>query len=83
MWRRVLAMIINSNKIGLTVKDREIDKLVGAILTLKNSPSLIHSMEQNSHAVLHKFSLNTLASKFNQVLKKEIMKKEKEKKFIA
>ncbi len=78
-----LAMIINSNKIGLTVKDREIDKLVGAILTLKNSPSLIHSMEQNSHAVLHKFSLNTLASKFNQVLKKEIMKKEKEKKFIA
>lgn len=71
-----LAMIINSNKIGLTVKDREIDKLVAGILSLKNSPSLIHSMEQNSHVVLKEFSLSTLASKFNHVLKEEIMKKE-------
>ena len=72
-----LAMIINSNKIGLTVNDGEIDKLVDGILSLKNSPSLIHSMEQNSHAVLQGFSLNTLALKFNHVLKKEIMKKKK------
>jgi len=70
-----LAMIINSNKIGLTVNDREIDKLVDGILSLKNSPSLIHSMEQNSHAVLQEFSLNNLASKFNKVLKEEIIKK--------
>jgi len=74
-----LAMIINSNKIGLTVKDKEIDKLVDGILSLKNSPSLISSMEHNSHAVLQEFSLNNLASKFNKVLKKEIMSKEKEK----
>ena len=70
-----LANIINSNNIGLTVKDGEIDKLVDAILSLKNSPSLIQSMEQNSYAVLRDFSLDNLASKFNDVLKKEIMQK--------
>ena len=73
-----LAMIINSNKIGFTVKDKEIDKLVAGILSLKNSPSLISSMENNSHAVLQEFSLSNLALKFNKVLKKEIMSKEKE-----
>lgn len=71
-----LAMIINSNKIGLTVKDGEIDKLVDVILSLKNSPSLVSSMEQNSHALLQEFSISTLASKFNDVLNEEILKKE-------
>jgi glycosyltransferase involved in cell wall biosynthesis len=74
-----LAMIINSNKIGLTVKAGEIDKLVDGILSLKNSPSLIQSMKENSHSVLQEFSLNTLASKFNDVLKEAIMKKKKSK----
>jgi glycosyltransferase involved in cell wall biosynthesis len=72
-----LATIINSNKIGLTVKDKEIDKLVDGILSLKNSPSLISSMEHNSYAVLQEFSLNNLASKLNKVLNEEIMRKEK------
>lgn len=72
-----LAMIINSNKIGLTVKDKEIDNLVDGILSLKNSPSLISSMEHNSYAVLQEFSLNNLASKFNKVLNEEIMRKKK------
>ena len=70
-----LAMMINSNKIGLTVEHGEIDKLVDAILSLKNSPSLIQSMTDNSRYVLQEFSLNTLALKFNDVLKQEIMKK--------
>jgi glycosyltransferase involved in cell wall biosynthesis len=74
-----LAMIINSNKIGLTVKDKETDKLVGAILSLRDSPSLTSSMQNNSHAVLQEFSLNNLASKFNKILEKEIRSKAKEK----
>lgn len=74
-----LAMIINTNKIGLTVKDGEIDKLVDVILSLKNSPSLVSLMEQNSHALLQEFSISTLASKFNDVLNEEILKKENSK----
>ena len=70
-----LAKIINSNKIGLTVKDGETDKLVQGILTLKNSPSLIQSMEKNSHAVLESFSLDTLASKLGNVLQKEFLRR--------
>lgn len=75
-----LAEIINSKKIGITVKHGEIDKLVDGILSLKNSPSLIQSMEENSHSVLREFSINTLASKFNDALKTETMKKEVRKK---
>src|SRR4029078_4698724 len=74
-----LAMIINSHKIGLTVKDGEIDKLVDVILSLKNSPTLVSSMEQNSHALLQEFSISTLASKFNDVLNEEILKKKNSK----
>jgi glycosyltransferase involved in cell wall biosynthesis len=67
-----LAEVINSNRIGITVTDGEIDKLVDTILTLKNSPSLIQAMEKNTHAVLELFSLDTLALRLNDVLKKEI-----------
>jgi len=67
-----LAEIINSNHIGITVRDGEIDKLVDALLTLKNSPALIQDMEQNTHSVLEFFSLDTLALRLNDVLKKEI-----------
>lgn len=63
-----LADIINSNNVGLTVKDGEIDKLVANILFLKRSPSLMHDMERNSHDILQQFSLDNLASKFNTVL---------------
>src|SRR6476469_9466482 len=71
--------LINSHKIGLTVKDGEIDKLVDVILSLKNSPTLVSSMEQNSHALLQEFSISTLASKFNDVLNEEILKKKNSK----
>jgi len=64
-----LADIINSNNIGLTVKDGQIDKLVDIILTLKNSPSLIESMEKNSRTLLQQFSLDNLASKLDNILK--------------
>ena len=67
-----LAEIINSNHIGITVRDGEIDKLVDTILTLKNSPSLIQAMEKNTHAVLELFSLDALALGLSDVLKKEI-----------
>ena len=67
-----LAEIINSNHIGITVSDGEIDKVVDAILNLKNSPSLIQSMEKNTDSVLEFFSLYTLASRLKEVLNKEI-----------
>jgi len=66
-----LAHIINSNKIGITVSDGHIDKLVDALLFLKNSPTLIDTMEKNAIDLLHEFSLDTLASKFSVILKKE------------
>jgi glycosyltransferase involved in cell wall biosynthesis len=72
-----VADIINSNNIGITVKDGEIDKLVDAILTLKNSPSLIQSMEKNTHSVLEFFSLDTLALRLNDALSKEIARKKR------
>lgn len=67
-----LAELINSNHIGITVRDGEIDKLVDTILTLKNSPSLIQAMEKNTHAVLELFSPDALALGLSDVLKKEI-----------
>ena len=66
-----LANIINSNEIGRTVTDGQIDKLVDAILFMKYSPTIIDSMEKNAITLLHEFSLDTLASKFSIVLKKE------------
>jgi glycosyltransferase involved in cell wall biosynthesis len=70
-----LAEIINSNHIGLTVSDGQIDKVVDAILTLNNSPSLIQSMEKNTHSVLEFFSLDTLASRLKDVLEREITRR--------
>lgn len=67
-----LANIINTNKIGVTVKDGEIDKLVDTILYLKDSPLLLKSMEKNTDPVLQMFSLDTLASKLKKVLKKRL-----------
>ena len=67
-----LADLINSNYIGLTVKDGDIDKLVEVILSLKNSPSTLQLMSQNSARILQHFTLDNLASKFNIALKKEI-----------
>jgi hypothetical protein len=60
------------------VKDREINKLAEVIVSLKDSPSLLHAMEKNSESVLQDFSINTLALKFSSVLKEEIMKKAKD-----
>ena len=74
-----VADIINSNNIGLTVENGQIDKLSDAILTLKNSPSLIHTMERNSKNVLQFFSLDTLALKLNEALKNEIVRKKRSK----
>jgi colanic acid biosynthesis glycosyl transferase WcaI len=70
-----LARLIDSNNIGVTVKAGEIDKLVKTILSLKNSPSTIQLMTQNSASVLKDFTIDNLAAKFDNVLKKEIINK--------
>jgi putative colanic acid biosynthesis glycosyltransferase WcaI len=73
-----LAKIINSNNLGFTVMDGEIDKLAEGIMSLKNSPSLVSSMQKNSISVLQSYSLDSLASDFSFVIKNK-MKKNKTK----
>jgi glycosyltransferase involved in cell wall biosynthesis len=68
-----LEELINTNKIGLTVKDGEIDKLVDVLLSLSNSPSLIDSMIVNSSELLPSFTLERLSFNFKMALKKEIL----------
>jgi len=65
--------LINTNKIGLTVRDGETDKLVDAVLSLSKSPSLIDSMILNSRQLLSNFTLDRLSLNFNKTLKKEIL----------
>lgn len=67
-----LANLINSNKIGATVKDGEIDKLVNTILHFRESSTLLQEMEKNSRSVLERFSLESLAPKLEDVLKKRL-----------
>jgi glycosyltransferase involved in cell wall biosynthesis len=69
-----LADIINSNNLGFTVRDGEIEKLVDMIVILKDTPSLRQTMEQNTYKILHQFSLDNLAVKFNIVLQKQLSK---------
>ena len=66
------ADIINSNNIGRTAKPGDIDKLASVIKDLKNSPTLIHTMENNCKKTSQLFSLDTLACNFQDVLKKEM-----------
>ena len=73
-----LEELINSNKIGVTVKDGETDKLVGVLLSLSNSPSLIDSMKLNSRELLSNFTLDKLSSNFNKALEKEILARNKQ-----
>jgi len=70
-----LAKLIKSNNIGVAVKYGDTDKLVEAILSLKNSPSSIQIMKENSAKVLQEYTLDTLAVKFNIALKNHIMLK--------
>jgi glycosyltransferase involved in cell wall biosynthesis len=65
-----LSNIINTNKIGVTLKDGEIDKLVDTIIYLKDSPLLLKCMEKNTNGVLQMYTLDILASKLKEVLKK-------------
>jgi glycosyltransferase involved in cell wall biosynthesis len=68
-----LEELINTNKIGLTVKDGEIDRLVKVVLSLSNSPSLIDSMILNSGQLLSNFTLSRLSFNFDKALRKEIL----------
>jgi glycosyltransferase involved in cell wall biosynthesis len=67
-----LAKIINSNNLGFTVMDGETDKLAEGIMSLKNSPSLVSSMQRNSISVLQSYSLDALASDFSFVIKNKM-----------
>lgn len=71
------AKIINSFNIGRTVKAGDIDGLVSIIRDFKDSPALLQTMEKNSHTVLQKFSLDSLASYFLNILNKEKNNKRK------
>jgi len=68
-----LEELINANKIGLTVKDGETEKLVEILLSLSNSPSLIDSMSLNSSRLLSNFTLDTLSTNLDKTLKEEIL----------
>jgi glycosyltransferase involved in cell wall biosynthesis len=68
-----LEELINDNKIGLTVKDGEIDKLVDVLLSLSNSPSMVDSMIVNSRELISNFTLDRLSFNFNRALKREIL----------
>jgi glycosyltransferase involved in cell wall biosynthesis len=68
-----LASIINSNNIGHTVNPGDIDKLVAIIKDMKNSPDSLQIMENNSYTTLQRFSLDSISSKFVDILKKEMM----------
>jgi glycosyltransferase involved in cell wall biosynthesis len=61
--------IINSYNIGRTVRPTDIDGLVEIISDFKNSPSLLQTIEQNSHIALERFSLDKIASDFVNILK--------------
>ena len=67
-----LADIINSNNIGRSARPGDIDRLVSIIKELKNSPTLMHTMENNCKETLQMFSLDTLACNLQDILKKEM-----------
>jgi colanic acid biosynthesis glycosyl transferase WcaI len=71
------AKIINSFNIGQTIKAGDINGLVSIIRNFKDSPDLLHSMENNCSVALQKFSLDNLASYFLSILNKEKNNKRK------
>ena len=72
-----LADIINSNNIGRSARPGDIDRLVSIIKELKNSSTLMHTMENNCKETLQMFSLDTLACNLQDILKKEMKRKKK------
>lgn len=67
-----LAAIINSNNIGYAVDVGDISKLASIIKNMKDSPSLMQTIERNSALTLQKFSIDAISSKFSDILKKEM-----------
>jgi glycosyltransferase involved in cell wall biosynthesis len=70
--RGELADIISSNSIGYTTDVGDINKLASIIKSMKDSPSLMQTIERNSAFTLQKFSIDTISSKFSDILKKEM-----------
>jgi glycosyltransferase involved in cell wall biosynthesis len=66
-----VAKIIESRKIGLTVTDGTVNRLVFTIKKLKECRELLEAMETNSTLVSEEFSLDNMVSKFIVLLKKE------------
>ena len=67
-----LANLINTNKIGATVKDGEIEKLANTILHFKESPALLESMKNNASRVAQKYSLEFLSLELQDILKDKL-----------
>jgi len=76
------ARIINSYNIGRTTEADDIDELVSIITNFKNSPDLLETMQNNSYMLLQKFSLDSLASYFLNILNKERNDKRKTAEFF-
>lgn len=70
-----LANIIITNNIGHVAKVGDIDGLASAIQDLSNSPDSIRIMEVNCNNTLQRFSLDFIASTFNEIIneKRETM----------
>jgi glycosyltransferase involved in cell wall biosynthesis len=70
--RGELANIINSNDIGRTVNFGDIDSLVTTIRDFKNSPNLMQTMKNNCYRTVERFSLDSLSSELQYILRKEM-----------
>jgi colanic acid biosynthesis glycosyl transferase WcaI len=65
------ARIINSYNIGRTTEAGKIDELVSIITNFKNSPDQLETMQNNSYVLLQKFSLDSLAAYFLNILNQQ------------
>ncbi|HEY7078352.1 MAG TPA: glycosyltransferase family 4 protein [Nitrososphaeraceae archaeon] len=71
MCRGELADIINSKNIGYTTDIGDISKLATIIRRMKNSPTVMDTVERNSELALQNFSIDAISSKLREALKKE------------
>jgi glycosyltransferase involved in cell wall biosynthesis len=64
-----VANLISSNNVGYAVDPDDINRLVTVIRELRDSPSLMQNMENNSRELLKSFTLDRLTQEFSNILK--------------
>jgi glycosyltransferase involved in cell wall biosynthesis len=69
-----LADIVDRDNIGRIVKFGDITSLVSTIKHIKNTPDIMQIMENNTHFTLNRFSLDSITSVFQNILKSQIHK---------